>query len=63
MLYLADINVIGRFGGQDMEDDEKFKVERSRSNQKLKILYLLKILMEKTDETHSITLNEIIVHL
>lgn len=33
------------------------------SNQKLKILYLLKILMEKTDETHSVTMQEIIEQL
>ena len=30
------------------------------NNQKLKILYLMKILMEKTDENHSITMPEII---
>lgn len=30
------------------------------NNQKLKILYLIKILLEKTDETHSITMQEII---
>ena len=30
------------------------------ANQKLKILYLMKILMERTDETHSITMPEII---
>ncbi len=30
------------------------------NNQKLKILYLVKILLEKTDETHSITMQEII---
>lgn len=35
------------------------KQTSSRSNQKLKILYLLKILMENTDETHDITLQEI----
>ncbi len=29
-------------------------------NQKLKMIYLMKILLEKTDETHSITMNEII---
>ena len=34
-----------------------------RSNQKLKILYLMKILLEKTDETHSITMPEIISSL
>ncbi len=33
------------------------------SNQKLKILYLMKIMMEKTDETHSITMPEIIEEL
>ena len=33
------------------------------NNQKLKILYLLKILMEKTDETHRITMLEIIESL
>lgn len=30
------------------------------SNQKLKLIYLMKILLEKTDETHSITMSEII---
>ena len=30
------------------------------SNQKLKLVYLMKILLEKTDETHSITMSEII---
>lgn len=30
------------------------------SNQKLKLIYLIKILSEKTDETHSITMQEII---
>lgn len=33
------------------------------NNQKLKILYLMKILLEKTDETHSITMGEIISEL
>lgn len=33
------------------------------NNQKLKILYLMKILLEKTDETHSITMSEIILSL
>jgi hypothetical protein len=28
-------------------------------NQKLKIIYLMKILLEKTDEEHSITMQEI----
>lgn len=30
------------------------------SNQKLKLMYLMKIMLEMTDETHSITINEII---
>lgn len=33
------------------------------SNQKLKIVYLMKILLEKTDETHSITMPEILESL
>ena len=33
------------------------------NNQKLKILYLMKILLEKTDETHSITMPEIVEEL
>ena len=33
------------------------------ANQKLKILYLMKILMEKTDEDNTITLNEMIAEL
>jgi len=32
-------------------------------NQKLKILYLMKILLEKTDEENTLTLNEIIAEL
>lgn len=40
------------------------KAERGpRSNQKLKILYLMKILVDKTDEDHDITLNEIVKEL
>lgn len=33
------------------------------SNQKLKTLYLMKILLEKTDEENTITLNEMIAEL
>lgn len=33
------------------------------TNQKLKILYLMRILLEKTDEENTITLNEIITEL
>ena len=32
-------------------------------NQKLKLLYLMDILLEKTDENHGITMNEIISSL
>lgn len=46
-----------------MADDNK-KVERGpRSNQKLKIMYLMKILLENTDEDHDITLAEIVEKL
>lgn len=43
---------------------ESTKTERGpRSNQKLKIMYLMKILMENTDEEHDITLAEIVEKL
>ncbi len=29
------------------------------SNQKLKLIYLMKVLLERTDETHGITIHEI----
>lgn len=46
---------------QKIENQEKKKIVRGpRSNQKLKIMYLMKILLEETDETHDLTLNEII---
>lgn len=47
----------------DVSDDEKKIVRGPRRNQKLKILYLMKILYEMTDETHSITLNQIVEEL
>lgn len=47
-----------------MSENEKTTVERGpRSNQKLKIMYLMKILMEYTDENHDITLAEIVEKL
>jgi len=48
-----------------MADEIKVsKKKRSpRSNQKLKIMYLMKILLENTDESHSITLQQIIEKL
>ena len=33
------------------------------SNQKLKLMYLFKILMENTDETHSISMSDILLKL
>ena len=47
-----------------MSDEMEARVEVQRrgprSNQKLKILYLAKILLENTDANHDITLQEII---
>ena len=45
------------------EGTEKKIVRGPRSNQKLKIMYLMKILLDETDETHDITLNEIVKQL
>ncbi|MCQ2499688.1 MAG: transcriptional regulator [Lachnospiraceae bacterium] len=45
-----------------MEEKDLMKRE-PRSNQKLKIMYLMKVLLENTDETHSITLQQIIEKL
>ena len=39
------------------------KEKTPRSNQKLKILYLLKVLLENTDEEHDITMQQIINYL
>lgn len=45
-------------------NDKAPKIERGpRNMQKLKIMYILKILQEKTDETHAITLQEIVADL
>lgn len=43
-----------------METQEQKQRRGARSNQKLKILYLAKILLENTDANHGITLQEII---
>lgn len=49
---------------QKTENQEKKKIVRGpRLNQKLKIIYLMKILLEKTDEDHDLTLNEIVEKL
>ncbi len=42
------------------EDSKSIKERGPRSKQKLKILYLMKILMDNTDSNHDITLQEII---
>lgn len=48
----------------DNSKDTAPKIERGpRNMQKLKIMYILKILQEKTDETHAITLQEIVADL
>ncbi len=46
-----------------MEENKEKRASAPRSNQKLKIMYLLKILLEKTDESHDITLNDILEEL
>lgn len=43
--------------------DTKTSERGARSNQKLKIMYLMKILLENTDEVHDITLSEIVEKL
>lgn len=49
---------------QKTENQEKKKILRGpRLNQKLKIMYLMKILLEETDEDHDLTLNEIVEKL
>lgn len=49
---------------QKIENQEKKKIVRGpRLNQKLKIMYLMKILLEETDEDHDLTLNEIVEKL
>ena len=58
------IQIPNRVGGVSMADDIETQAEvqrrGARSNQKLKILYLAKILLENTDADHDITLQEII---
>lgn len=49
---------------QKTENQEKKKIVRGpRLNQRLKIMYLMKILLEETDEDHDLTLNEIVEKL
>lgn len=47
-------------GNIKQDGEEKRIVRGPRSNQKLKIMYLMKILLEETDEEHDLTLNEIV---
>lgn len=49
---------------QKTENQEKRRLSgNARLNQKLKIMYLMKILLEETDEDHDLTLNEIVEKL
>lgn len=45
---------------QKIPETEKHKGRTPRSNQKLKIMYLMKILLEETDEEHYLTLQQIV---
>ncbi len=58
------------YGNLILEDCKNLKIESGRgyrmakgTNQKLKLLYLMKILLEKTDEIHNITMPEILSSL
>lgn len=48
---------------EELEIEVEGKKREPRRNQKLKIMYLMKILLDNTDETHSITLQQIIEKL
>lgn len=57
-------NTMDNTSEQKTENQEKKKIVRGpRLNQKLKIMYLMKILLEETDEDHDLTLNEIVEKL
>lgn len=58
----AEVNE-GVFMANEMEVPEEKQKRGTRSNQKLKILYLAKILLENTDANHDMTLQEIIDRL
>ena len=66
-IFLSVIKV--NTGGKLLYSNTILKYEKwsmimaKSSNQKLKILYLMKILLEKTDEENTITLNEMITEL
>ena len=53
----------GVFMAEKKNIQEEVQRRGPRSNQKLKILYLAKILLENTDENHDITLQQIIEKL
>ena len=48
---------------EKIPETEEHKGRSPRSNQKLKIMYLMKILMEETDEEHYLTLQQIVENL
>lgn len=57
-------NTMDNTSEQKTDNQEKKKIVRGpRLNQKLKIMYLMKILLEETDEDHDLTLNEIVEKL
>ncbi len=48
---------------EKVPETTEHREKASRSNQKLKIMYLMKVLMHETDEEHAITLQEIVEKL
>lgn len=64
LYYKKGDNTMDNTSEQKTENQEKKKIVRGpRLNQKLKIMYLMKILLEETDEDHDLTLNEIVEKL
>lgn len=45
---------------EKIPETKEHRERSARSNQKLKIMYLMKIFMEDTDEEHAITLQQIV---
>ena len=48
---------------EKIPETKEHRERQPRSNQKLKIMYLMKILMAETDEEHSLTLQQIVEKL
>ena len=48
---------------EKIPETKEHRSRQPRSNQKLKIIYIMKILMQETDENHAITLQEIVEKL